>query len=333
MTRNEAPRVAVIGLGGTIAMTRSEPGAGATPALEADELLRSIPGLAESDVTITAHTFRSVPSPSLSLTELDELATFIDTLAEADTDGVVITQGTDTMEESAFYLDITVNTDIPLVMTGAMRNPSLAGADGPANLLAAITVAADRAAAGLGCVVVMADEIHTARHVRKTHSTSLAAFTSPDTGPIGHIVEGEPHFLVQPGQRVVLERSASGHQPVVPIATTAMGDDLSLLRPLRTDVDGLVVAGFGVGHVPGAAAELLAEYAARMPVVLATRSGAGAVHKASYGYRGSEQDMQQRGLINAGFLDPQKARILLVTLLARAAEPGEITRAFNAISR
>ncbi|SNR48611.1 L-asparaginase [Haloechinothrix alba] len=332
MRNASTPRIAVIALGGTIAMTRSPDGDGAAPELDADDLLESVPGLAERGVELTTHTLRSVPSPSLGLADLAELTTLVDKLADSDTDGVVVTQGTDTLEESAFFLDLTVRADIPLVVTGAMRSPSLAGADGPANLLAAIAVAAEPAVRGLGCLVVMSDEIHSSRHVRKTHTTSTAAFASPDTGPIGHLVEGTPRLLVRPEARTVLPRPDAPDPRTVPVVPTALGDDLALLRPYRPGLDGLVVAGFGVGHVPEDTVDLLATYAARVPVVLATRTGAGAVHRASYGYPGSEQDLQRRGLINAGFLDPFKARILLVRLLERDAGHTEISDTFAALA-
>lgn len=323
------PTVAVIALGGTIAMARTVRGEGATPQLSADDLIATLPGLAGLDVAVEARTFRTLPSAHLTFADLTELGALIDELAGRGVTGVVVTQGTDTLEESAFFLDITVRSAIPVVVTGAMRSATLPGADGPANLLAAIAVAAYPGSAGLGCLVVMADEIHAARHVRKTHTAKAAAFVSPDTGPIGHVVEGRPRILTHPRPRVVIPVAVDAPVPAVPIVTPALGDDLALLRPQRDDLDGLVVAAFGVGNVPVSVVELLTGYATRIPVILASRTGAGAVHRTSYGYAGSDQDMQRRGLINAGFLDPYKARILLSRLIATGATRDEIIRTFD----
>ena len=323
------PAVAVLALGGTIAMTSDRPGGDVAPGLSADELVAAVPGLDRVDVTVVARTVLSVPGASLTFADLGELAALIDRLAD-EVDGVVLTQGTDTIEETAFALDLTVRADLPVVVTGAMRNPTLAGADGPANLLAAIQVAACPGVRGYGTLVVLSDEIHAARRVRKTHSTSVSAFVSPDTGPLGHVVAGAPRLLARPAARVVLPVGAG--EPVVALVTAALGDDFPLLRPVRTDLDGLVVAGFGVGHVPAGTVDLLAEYAARVPVVLAGRTGAGAVHEATYGFPGSELDLQRRGLLNAGFLDPYKARVLLRALLAAGLDRDELAARFREVS-
>ncbi|MCU1680348.1 MAG: Asparaginase/glutaminase [Amycolatopsis sp.] len=332
MATDERPTIAVIALGGTIAMTASADGPGARPSLTAEDLLAAVPGLDAAGVTVQARTFRSVPGASLSFADLTELVRLIDSLSVDSVnsvDGVVVTQGTDTLEETAYFLDIALGTLMPVVVTGAMRNPSLAGADGPANLLAAVQAAAAPASRGLGTLVVMADEVHAARRVRKTHTTSIAAFTSPDTGPIGHLVEGRVRYLAHPGDRTWI---GSGDLPAnVALVTAAFGDDFPLLRPVRADLDGLVVGAFGVGHVPAETVDLLGEYAARIPVVLASRTGAGAIHHASYGFPGSEHDLQRHGLLNAGFLDPLKARILLRQLLATGASRDTIAATFAAL--
>ncbi|WP_232376699.1 asparaginase [Amycolatopsis aidingensis] len=325
MAESPAARVTLVALGGTIAMTRPAPGEAVTPGLDARDLVEAVPGLAELDIELSTRTFRSVPGASVTFADLTALAGLIEDLAESQ-DAVVVTQGTDTLEETSFFLDIAVDTGMPVVLTGAMRHPGLAGADGPGNLLAALRVAASPRARGLGCLVVLGDEIHAARHVRKTHSTSPAAFTSPDTGPLGQVVEDRVWLSAAVGPALSLP--APGTDPLVPVVTTALDDDLPLLRPMRTDLDGLVLAAFGVGHVPAGAVELLAAYAERIPVVLTSRTGAGAVHHASYGFPGSEQDLQRRGLINGGFLGPYKARILLRQLIGNGKGRTEIAEAF-----
>ena len=181
-------RVAVYGLGGTIAMTSGADGT-ATPGLSAEQLTAAIPGLGALDIDLDVVDFRSVPSASLSFDDLIELAAVIRT---SPADGIVITQGTDTLEESAYLLDLIARDDRPVVVTGAMRHAAMAGADGPANLYAAVRVAADPAAGGLGCLVVFNDEIHAASRVRKTHSTSTGTFASPNGGPLGYVIEGVP---------------------------------------------------------------------------------------------------------------------------------------------
>src|SRR5882757_2422086 len=174
---------------------------GAVPALDVDELLASVPGLDKVDVELRTIAFRSLPGASVGFDDLTALTELITAEIDAGARGVVVTQGTDTIEETAFFLDTSVLDGAPVVVTGAMRNPSLAGADGPANLLAAVHVAAAPTSRGLGTLVVMADQVHAARRVRKAHTTSTAAFTSPDTGPIGYVVEGRVRYLARPGER------------------------------------------------------------------------------------------------------------------------------------
>lgn len=175
-------RVVVLGLGGTIAMTADDMG-GVLPTLSTGQLIAAVPGLAETGIAVEVEDFRRVPGASLSFDDLTALSAVVRDRFVAGADGVVITQGTDTIEESAYLLDLAHAGTQPLVVTGAMRNPMLAGADGPANLLAAVQVAASPQTCGLGTVVVVADEIHAASRVRKTHSTSGHTFQSPNGGP------------------------------------------------------------------------------------------------------------------------------------------------------
>lgn len=205
----------------------------------------------------------------------------------------------------------------------------LAGADGPANLLAAVQVAASPQARGHGCLVVMNDEIHAARHVKKMHSTSTAAFASPDTGPLGRVIEGQPHFYGSWGQRLHVPRREQWRSTRVALLPVTLGDDGELLRSLGEHFDGLVVAAFGAGHVPSLVVPLLEAHSRRIPVVLTSRTGAGPVLRRTYGFSGSERDLQDRGLINGGCLGAYKARILLYRLLASGATRAEIWVVFQ----
>jgi L-asparaginase len=320
-------RVTVFGLGGTIAMTASE-GGGVVPALSADQLVAAVPGMADLGITVEVKDFRGVPGASLSFDDIEALVEAVSRCLADGVDGVVVTQGTDTIEETAYLLDLSLEWAEPVVVTGAMRNPALAGADGPANLLAAVQVAASPQARDLGVVVVFADEIHAASRVRKTHSTSGFTFQSPTGGPLGYVVEGCARVVNRPEGRTVLA-SANRWQPVeVGLVTVVFGDTGTLLEGADNRLDGLVVAGFGVGHVPNRLVDTLAALASRMPVVLASRTGAGSVLTHTYAFPGSESDLLQRGLIPAGFLDPLKARILLHRLLAGGHDHGAIRAVF-----
>ena len=323
----DGARVVVYGLGGTIAM-RAAPGGGVTPLVSAADLVAGVPGLADTGITVEVVDFLRVPSASLDFTDLAELATAIDATLAGGATGVVVTQGTDTIEESAYLLDLTYAGPQPIVVTGAMRNPTVAGADGPANLLAAILTAAHPDSRGLGVLVALNDEIHTSRRVRKTHATSTATFASPNGGPLGYLVEGTPRLLNRPGPRLTAPRPLPGADPRVAVYTATLGDGGELLGPIADHLDGLVVAAMGVGHVPERLVDPLAEISARMPVVLSTRTGAGSTLVGTYGFPGSERDLIERSLIPAGYLDPLKARLLLRTLLGSGTCRVEIARAF-----
>lgn len=324
---DNARRVAVISLGGTIAMT-TQPDGGATPTLSADDLIAAVPGLADTGIHVDVHDFRRLPGASLAFSDLLELAAKVETLA---VDGVVVTQGTDTIEETAYLLDLVTTGDTPIVVTGAMRNASMAGADGPANVLAAIRVAASTEARGTGCVVVFAEEIHAARWVRKTHATSPTAFTSYP-GPIGYVAEDRVRITARPSAAAAIDPRSATVPTRTAIYTVGLGDDGTLLHALGDHADGLVVAAFGAGHVPMACVDALSDLAKRMPVVLVTRTGSGPVLSKTYGFPGSESDLLGRGLISGSTLDPIKARILLQLLLMAAADQDQITQAFSTVS-
>jgi L-asparaginase len=318
-------------LGGTIAMAGSRDGV--VTRLTGAELAAGVPGLAGLGETLDVRDAQAVPSASLTYADILAVADAATEAIRVGSHGIVVTQGTDSLEETAYLLDLVWPHEEPIVVTGAMRNPTLAGPDGPANLLAAARVAAAEPARGLGALVVMNDEIHAARWVRKTHATSTAAFASPDTGPIGQVIEGGVRILVHPQRHAPLSRpdDAGLASTVVPLHTITLDDDATLLTLLADGgipADGLVIAAMGVGHVPAALAPVLEQLAGRMPVALCSRTGAGSVLRHTYGAVGSERDLQRRGLINGGLLHPYKARVLLRMLLAGKAGPQEIREVF-----
>ena len=241
----------------------------------------------------------------------------------------MITQGTDTLEETAYLLDLLYRAQAPVVLTGAMRNPAMAGADGPANLLAAVRTAASPQARARGVLVVFADAIHAARHVRKTHSTSITAFTSPDAGPLGHVIEGTPRFHAAFPRTSPLPLPFPRHAEVEIIEAT-LGSSGALLDQLEQRVTGVVLAAFGAGHVPAHWVPRLEKIAAHIPVVLTTRTAAGGVLSTTYDFAGSEKDLLGRGLIHGGRLDPRKARLLLLAHLRVGSERWVIADAFAA---
>ena len=305
------PRILVLSLGGTITMT---PGAapGLTPTLGAAELVAAVPALA-AVAAITAESPARLASPSLPPELLVECARRI---AAFDGEGAVVVQGTDTIEESAFLLDLLHADDRPVVVTGAMRGAAAPGADGPANLLAAVTVAASPAARGLGALVVLNDEAHAARFVRKGHTALPSAFASPLAGPVGLVAEGRARIHARPPRLPALPVPA-GALPPVALLGCGMGEDGRLLAALPAlGYRGAVIEGMGAGHVPAGAVAAVAELARHMPVVLASRCWAGPVFTATYGYAGAEIDLLARGLVPAGALPANKARLLLALCLA-----------------
>lgn len=328
MPTDSLPAVAVLTLGGTIASVPESTGEGAKPTLTADDLVTSVPALGKV-ADVRASSFRQFPSGELTLSDLFALAAEAHRQVDAGARGVVVTQGTDTLEETAFALDLLCAMNAPVIVTGAMRNPGLPGADGPANLVAAAQVATCEDARGIGCAVVFNDEIHAARFVQKTHTSNPAAFRSPLTGPIGWVTEGRPRIVTRPAHRPHLPVSENARPARVALLRLALGDDTRLLEHVEiAGYDGLVLEAYGGGHVPERFAAPLHDLARRMPVVLASRAGAGEGLRETYGFPGGEIDLLNRGLISAGALDGLKARLLLALMLTRGAGRDEIAQTF-----
>ncbi|MER6913890.1 asparaginase [Streptomyces sp. NPDC000594] len=323
--------VGVLSLGGTIAMAHAPASGpdGVVPRLTGADLVAAVPDLVNGP-ELWFSDVRQVPGASLGIDDIAELAETLHACEAAGAAGFVVTQGTDTLEETAALLDLLYRGSAPLVLTGAMRNPTMAGADGPANLLAAVRTAADPAARDRGALVVFADQIHAARHVRKTHSTSPGAFASPAAGPVGHITEGRVrfHFSFTRTRNIRVPFVRRAEVEVIPVS---LGSGGVFLDGLEERLDGAVVAAFGAGHVPAGWVTRLEEIAARIPLVLASRTGAGPVLSGTYGFAGSETDLLSRGLISAGDLDPLKARLLLLALLRSGTSRSAISDAFTTL--
>jgi L-asparaginase len=325
------PRITVFSTGGTIASVRGDGGA-AQPSLTGEDLLRAVPELGAIGDIETVR-FRQLASSELTLADMIALAAEIGRAIASGASAAIVTQGTDTLEETAFALDLLWDGEAPVVLTGAMRNATLPGADGPANLLASTLVAASPSARGLGALVVFNDEVHLPVFVRKTHTTNPATFRSTLAGPIGWIVENQVRIALRPAARHHIGIAARPG-PIAPVALIkiVLGDDGRLLEAIPgLGCRGLVIEATGGGHVPSAVVEPLARLAHAMPVVLTSRTGVGELLRSTYGFPGSETDLLRRGLIHGGMLDGPKARILLSLLLTGGAGQGAIAEAFGAV--
>ena len=319
-----SPRLLFLSLGGTITMVPAASG-GIAPKLGAAELVASVPALAEVGDIEARSPFR-LPSPSLTMANLVDVAGEIERGFASGFDGAVVIQGTDTIEESAFLLDLLVDSDKPVVVTGAMRGADAPGADGPANLLAAAKVAASADSRGLGTLVVLNYDIHAARFVQKSHTALPSAFLSPLVGAIGVVAEGRPRFYVRVARNPSLPIVGGAPAPIA-LVKIPMGDDGRQLATLPgLGYAGAVIEGMGAGHVHADVAPMLGDLAAKIPTVLASRAMTGPVFSATYGYPGGEIDLIKRGLVPAGYLSGLKARLLLG--LALRTRPGDVGAVF-----
>lgn len=310
------PRIVLLTTGGTIAALPAQGVGYKAGLLSPERLLDSVPDITElARVSVEAHA--DVGSQDVDHALWSSLAQRVRVLcANDDVDGIVITHGTDTLEETAYFLHLVTRADKPVVLTGAMRPAHAVGADGPANLQAAVAAACSPAASGLGVLVVMDDLVHDAVAVQKDHATGLAAFSSRDQGPVGRISEGRLQVYSgciqgNPAGRALFARSALESWPVVHILYIYAGVDPGYVDAmLATNPDGVVVAGVGNGNAPQAVWRRLAEAAAQgVAVVRATRTMRGHVEP------GVEVPDDELGFVAAGGLSPQKARILLMCAL------------------
>jgi L-asparaginase len=301
--RAERPAVRLVVAGGTIAMS----GSPARPALEVIEQLQH-----QAGARVAAEVFATAPSVHFTPGQALALCRRAAELGRAGTP-VVITHGTDVLEEVAFLCDLIYDGDAPIVFTGAMRTASAPGADGPANLDAAVAVAADPAAEQLGALVVFAGVAHAARYVRKADSTNVDAFTSPQAGPLGHVEEGRFTRRWAPPRLPSLE--VAHLDATVEILTAGLASSPALVTAAAAVCDGLVVSVPGAGHTPPAFLAAVQEIATSKPVVAVPRPWRGALLRNTYGFEGSEVDLRSGAIVCAGSLSAPAARIALITAL------------------
>lgn len=333
------PRIKVLALGGTIA-TRPDSSGAMQMGLGADDLVAAVPALAAL-AAIDAETVSRVGSHSLGFDQIHALAARI---AALDADGVIVTQGTDTLEETSFLLDLLLDRDIPVIVTAAMRNPALTSPDGPGNLLAAVRVACDpwvrTHAKALGVMAVMLDEVYAASDVLKVHPTRLNAFASPQTGPLAALVEDRVVPLSLPVREAItaararLGDTSGGKAAPVALLWMALDEPGHLVETLMTAPDhlgyrGVVLGGLGGGHVPERSADLIMRLAGILPTVMSPRAGGGPMLKQTYGGPSSEIALRKAGLIWGGRLNPLKARVLLETCLRAGLDRAAIAEVFD----
>ena len=312
-------RVVVISTGGTISMVQNAERGGAAPELGGHRLLDGLPaGLAD------VHTIELFKLPSAQFT-LDHIWAIRDRVAQyaarPEVSGVVVSQGTDVLEEVAYLLDITVPGETPVVVTGAMRTASMVGWEGGANLVSAIRVAADSETRGLGGLVVLNDQIHAARYVTKTHTQDVDTFQSTGWGALGR-VDGDRviiGFRVEP-QDVIDCRAL---EPNVPLIKLAVGMNDGFLRyALKQGARGVVLEALGGGRVPAWWMPAIREAAeGDVPVVVTSRCPSGRIYD-SYRFDGSYRDLIDAGALFAWDLNGPKARIRLMAALNAAARLG-----------
>lgn len=319
-------RIVVITTGGTIAMKLNRVAGGAVPTLSAPELVQSIPpGLA--DLRVEEHC--NLPSAHFTLDILWSLAEQVRTLSESRrVDGIVISHGTDTLEETAYLLDLVNASARPVVLTGAMHTASDPGYEGLANLIDAVRTAASDEARGMGVLVVMNGEIHAARDVTKTHATALATFQSPYAGPIGHVDMDQVRFTRIP---VRDQLPVARLEPEVHLIKLAVGMDDRLLAALVNDprTRGVVIEALGGGRVPPWWLPTITEAVRRgVVVVIASRTGCGRPVD-GYAYAGAHRDLAAAGCAFSGGLSGPKARIKLMAALGISGDPAEAAGYFE----
>ena len=314
-------KILVLHTGGTISMQADSSGAVVT---SSDNPMNHVSNPLEG---IQVHTldFFNLPSPHIKPKHMLALYQKIKEEA-ANYDGVVITHGTDTLEETAYFLDTMEIPHIPIILTGAMRSSNELGSDGVYNYLSALRVASDDKAIDKGVLVVMNDEIHAAKYVTKTHTTNISTFQTPTHGPLGLIMKQEILYFktAEPRVRFDLDRI----EGLVPIITVYAGMTDELLDMLDWDkVDGLIIQAFGAGNIPKETAQKLESLLHKgIPVALVSRCFNG-IAEPVYAYQGGGVQLQKAGVLFVKELNAQKARLKLLIAL-NAGLKGEALKGY-----
>lgn len=322
------PRVAIFFTGGTISMSIDPTMGGASPALSGEEIVAQVIGLKEiADFEII--NFARLPGPHVTPSIMLELAHAVRSVLQRENiDGVVITHGTDTLDETAYFLDLVLQSVKPVVFVGAMRNSSELSWDGPANLIAAVRVATTVEARGLGVLVAMSEEIIAAREVIKTHTESVDTFQSRDYGPVGLIDK----------DRIIIARRTTDQEYIqtdnIEMAVETMkmvsgGDGKFIDYAIAQGVRGLVLEAFGRGNVPpGYMGAIDRAAKTGIPMVLTSRCSRGRTLDA-YAYEGAGKTLTKLGVILGGVLPSHKARIKLILALGAGWSTDRIRQSFE----
>jgi L-asparaginase len=322
----QRPRIRILATGGTIVGAQSSRGDEAAE-FKVDDLVSAVPSIARL-AELTGEQVANIGGEDMNDAVWLKLGKRVNEVLAGDVEGVVITHGTDTMEETAFFLDLVVKSEKPVVLVGSMRPATAVSADGPANLYDAVATAASTGARGRGVLVTLNEEIHAARNVTKLNTTNVDAFGSPQRGPVGAVHAGSVSWFERMDRRHTTSSEFSvqnvDHLPRVDIlyAHANMSPDL-VVAALQNGAQGLVIAGVGEGHMRRACVELLSKAAQQgIVVVRSTRLPTGMV------LRNDELD-DALGFVASGELNPPKARVLLQLALLRTKDPVQIRRMFN----
>jgi L-asparaginase len=318
-------RVVALFTGGTISMGYDAAAGGNIPLLDAEAILGRTSGLAQIAEVVPRDLGRH-PASHLTFADLIAIWAVADAaIVDPATDGIVIVQGTDTIEETSFTWDLLHGGDTPVVVTGAMRASHEDGYDGPSNLRDAVTVAAAGESRGVGVVVSLAGTIEAGDDVQKTHTTARTTFQSPNGGSLGTVSDGRVRYDRHRGPRrhVATDRAASR----IRLVTAGIDTDGAMVHAaMATGADGIVVAATGSGNTaPGVLAAAIEAMAEGIPVVLASRCAAGAVGTA-YAFPGGGAEWVRAGAIPAGHLCAVKARVALALGVGRGLDHDGLAR-------